>query len=816
MARPDDSTTEIADVQVHDRRIWDAPQAQMICDSAYIAYAKYHGSIFNVIEQFDGLLPHDPRELVESGMSWRSNVPYRKGWSQIETASTTRLNMLKAAIYFSQLCFRPFEKSDEDKPEYFFLVNPAVRQIMESRLTTIFIQMLDKDPLFFSDVLLKIAYNQVTWGLGISEVDDNCVFPGVPEILNVYFERATKKKNIKAYIRVWFQKADDLYDLYRTEEARGWGNSYYIKEGLEDALVWSLNRAETKTYQSWDLIIRSYDVQTLRGIYGQANDQITWAWIWNEEIKGGVTKTLYQWNRGLINHSEYEGLAGTRNLWGDSTMPNGAHLSFQFHDKDLKLEDVWRIYPNTGITNTDIAQDLRGLGMYAYELDISNNIKRNAINDALVMRLPIWFQAQFGSQTDGFNQLNVLGGIGLFPQNLAPQRDISTDGPIRAAVELTQWEDSEYRKSTSQYDPQVSGNLTDRATNEQVKAISGEVQRQRSDFASVPLDALRGGLLSILHRLKKEYKEEDPGYEPQHYFETCVRNLLWPYTGQDQLETQGKKPLFTFRQFFNALIDSVDYVGVDYTTNDIVTLQQLVQLAQSPEGKSHFIRKLAMAMGASYSEIEMYWPYPDSPNLNINDSVLALIENYMFWDTGETGYNALQNPATHLEIHFAKASEVFASIQQGQDPMRVFNWASNMIPNAERHLQQLSQDVYQVPLYEQLSATFKEIISITDGVGKFAQQQAQAIAAQQGQAQEQQGGLPPEVQAKIQQLEIKGQIDRDRKAKQYEQKTAQQQEKFQQDMAFKKESHDQQLKLNAQNAALQMEIAKQQAQQRTN
>lgn len=782
----------------------------MVCDSAYLAYAKYHYSIFNMMEQFDGLLPHDPAYLEESGLSWISNVPYRKGWSQIETAATTRLNMLKAAIYFSQLCFRPFKKEDEDKPQNFFLLNPVVRQNLESRLTKIFIDMLDRDPCFFADFLLKLSYNQVSWGLGISEVDDYSVFPGVPEMLNCYFERANKKENIKFYIRVFWQKADDLYELYRTEEARGWDKSYYIKEGMEEALQWALERVVQQTYQSWELITRTYDVRQLTQYYGQCQDQITWAWIWNEEIEGGVTKTLFRWNRGLVNHGDYDDLARIRNIWGDSVMPNGQYLSYQYHDKNLKLEDVWRIYPNTGMTNTNIAQDLRGLGGYAYELDISNNIKRNAINDAMVTRLPLWFQAQFGQQTDQFNQFNIIAGLALTPPGFAPQRDIGSDGVLRAAIETLQFDMMEYQRDTSQYNPQVAGKLTDRATSDQVQTISGEVQRQRSDFASVPLDSLRGELLAILHRLKKKYSEDDAGFHPQTYFEDRVRNDLWPLTGQEQLEEKERQ--FSFKEFFNALIDAVDYVSLDYTTNDIVTLQQLIQLTQTPEGKLHYMRKLAMAQGASYAEIERFWPYSDSTDLNVNDSALALIENFMFWDTGEVAYNALQNPGTHLEIHFSKASEVLATLKEGRDPMQVWNWLANMIPHAQKHLQQLSQNPYEVPLFEQMQATFKQLIQIADGVGKFAQHQAKQIAAQQEQAQQQQGPqIPPEVQAKIEILRIQTQEKKQRSDQLYALKTQQNQEKFQQQMQMKQEGHDQQMQITAQNAALQLEIAKQNA-----
>lgn len=807
VSEPDLQTTDIVEVQTPDRRIFDAPAAQQACESAYIAYAKYHGSIFNMMEQFDGLLPHDPSYLEESGLSWISNVPYRKGWSQIEAAATTRLNMLKAAIYFSRICFRPFMEKDEDKPQYYFLSNPVVRQNMESRLVKIFLDMLDRDPCFLTDYLLKVAYNEVTWGLALSEVDDHSVFPGVPEMLNCYFERANQKENIKFYIRVFYQRADDLYRLYKDEEARGWDKSYYIKEGLEEALQWALERVVSQTYQSWELITRTYDHAQLRGYYGQCQDRISWAWIWNEEIKGGVTKTLYRWNRGLIQHAGE--LAGTENLWNDSTMPNGSYLSYQYHDKNLKIEDVWRIYANTGITNTNIAQDLRGLGIYAYELDIANNIRRNAINDALVTRLVLWFQPGFGQQTDKFNEFNITAGLGLIPSNFAPQRDIGSDGILRSAMELLQFDLMEYNQDTSQYNPQVAGKLTDRATSNQVQAISGEVQRQRSDFAAVPLDSLRGELLAILHRLKKSYSEDDSGFDPQTYFEARVRNDLWPLTGQEQLDEDEQA--FSFREFFNALIESVDYIALDYTTNDVIALQSLLQLVQNPEGKLHFMRKLAMAQGASYSEIERFWPYADSTELNVNDSSLALIENFMFWDTGEVAYNAMQNPGTHLEIHFAKASEVFAMLKNGADPVKVFNWASNMIPNAQKHLEQLSQDPYQQPLFEQMQATFNQIIQITDGVGKFAKQQAQQIAQQQEQAQGQQqpNSIPPETMAKIQILQVQTQEKKQRSDQLYAQKTAQAQEKFQQSLRMNQERHDQQMQINAQNAALQMEIAQQ-------
>lgn len=792
---PPEKTDKVAQIEYPTRLISSADYALNICSSAYLAHARMHYSIYNQMEQFDGLLPYSPEELREANMSWISNVPYRAGWVMIENASTARLNMLKSAIYFSQPCFRPFEDGDEKKPEYFFLTDPVLARNYAARLGKIFIDTLERDQTFIREFLLKLAYNQVAWGYAVSMCEDYCVLPYIPEILNVYFERADRLENIKFFILVFYMRAQDLYALHQREEKRGWENSFYEKEGLEEALVWAINRLETRSYNSWAEVTRTYDPGDLWGIYGNFTDTMSWAWIWNEEIEGGVTKTLWLWNRGQINN------AGVPNIFynAQSTMPNGTHLSYQRHYPDKKLEDIWRLYPNTGMTNTNIAQDLKGLAPFAYEYDIQNNIKRNAINDAVTTQLPMKLQPGYGRQTNATSDLNITGGLMVLPPDLSPVREDGSGRNIEWAIASLNLDREQYDRNTSQFNPQVSGRLKDRATDDQVAAITSEVNRERSDFATVPMKALSGVLLDILHRTAEGYEKDDPGYDTANYLQRRIENELYSLTGQAEAE----EPQFTAKEFIRALVQAVDYISLDYATNDVLSLQRLVEMAPTPEGKAYYMRKLAMANGATWEELNTIWPLSDSPDLNINNSSLAFVENYMFWDTGEVAYNALQNPVAHLEAHLTKGIDILRGAQGG-DLVQMFKWFSNMLPHAAMHLQQLATNPFEQENFERFSQTYKELVKVADEVGRGAQEQARQIAEGMSQQEaQQQPQISPETMAKIQQLEIDKEAKRKRADELYRQRTEQSQARFDQQMRQSEERHRQQMEAQAQTAALQ-------------
>lgn len=731
--------------------VQNANWAQMLCEGAFCAHAEYHGMIANMMEQFDGKYPKDPALLIERGMEYLSNVPYRKGAAKLENVATSRMNLFRAAIIFSKICFKPWNKEYEDKPEYYFLANEDLARNFAMRLSRLFVEMLHRDPHFLTTFLLQLAQQQTSWGYGLSCRREHSIFSEVPQMLNVYFERADRPENIKVFIEVFYQRAADLYALWVKQEELGW--VYYQKDGIEEALRWAIQQETGINYQSWAAILKAYEGADLINRLGRS-PEVSWAWIWNEEIEGGVTRTMYLWNRGLVNSLPQ----GVGNMYGsDSVMPNGTFLSYQRHYPDMEVTDVFRVYPNSGMSNDRIVQNYRGLGIYAYEEDIWYNQIRNALNDAIAFNIQTVFQPEFGGQLTQF-EISNFGPYALLAPGF-PIVDRGNQSPaLQQAVALLQYDDAQYEnKLTSQYNPQVAGRIPDRANRDAVNSITTEVAQQQNEAATVPLDALQKELMAILKRMLETYKKGDPGYETWKYFKERVITAMFPVREWDMTKEGWKADRDEAQnKFFRALIESIDYVGLDYVTNDILSLDALFQMAPTPEGKEYYRGRLAWSRGATFSEIQSFFPSADDPAKNINDMPLALIENALFWDTHEIAYNTLQNPVTHLQAHLFKASEVTGSFKNGVDPVQIFKWLSNMLQNAKMHLDQLAQDPYQQQEFEQFKDLYEGNVELADQFGKIAQQMAQQMNRDAEAQAQQQPEMDPVAIAKIQMLQIQG------------------------------------------------------------
>jgi hypothetical protein len=801
---------EVAETIAPKILVADANMAQIVCDGAFVAHSEYHNSIANMIEQFDGKPPKDPRQLEKAGMDWVSNVPYRKGQSKIETVATARLNMYRASIYFSQILFKPWdEEAYKDKEEYFFLANPDLSVDYAQRLSQIFVETLHRDPHFCARFLTDTAINQVTWGYAISFTEEHCVFPDVPRILDIYFERADRPENIKCFIQVFYQRAADLYKLYEKEKARvdAGGKSFYILEGLEEALHWAVQLESQKNYNSWAAIVKTYTAGELGACLQRAPD-ISWAWIWNQEIQGPVTKTLYMWNRGLNvlpRGQRHPFLQGA-----NFAMPNGINLSYQRTYKDKKLEDFWDVYPNTNVSYDRVIQNLRGLGIYAYEEDVQYNILRNAINDQSFLNATLFLQTEFGQQLEAVS-ITSNGPITILPPGFPVVKEDLMRNKLQSSLIALQYQDGEFQKLTQQYDPQVAGQLTDRATNQQVQQIAAEVNRERQDFSVVPRESLQRALKKVLKRLRGTYAKDDPGYDTWQYFKKRVTSQLMP---PREWKSDTEKKEFA-DDLYEALLDAVDFVALDFLTDDLPGLQLLFELAPTPEGKEYYRRRLAFARNASYDELMRFFPIATDPAKNINDNALAYVENALFWQTGEIAYNSLQNPVTHLQAHLYKAIEVIRAVSEGQDPAKVFQWLSNMLPHAQLHLAQLATDPYQKSLFDNFQELFDNVAQQVNLVGRVAQGQASAAASQmEEQAAQQQAPDDgnAEAMAKIQLLQVQSEEKMRRTQEQSKFRAAQMAESQQARLQMQQQSHQQQMAQSAQRFALEQQMRVQQQQ----
>jgi hypothetical protein len=382
---------------------------------------------------------------------------------------------------------------------------------------------------------------------------------------------------------------------------------------------------------------------------------------------------------------------------------------------------------------------------------------------------------------------------------------------LQSSLIALQYQDGEFQKLTQQYDPQVAGQLTDRATNQQVQQIAAEVNRERQDFSVVPRESLQRALKKVLKRLRGTYAKDDPGYDTWQYFKKRVTSQLMP---PREWKSDTEKKEFA-DDLYEALLDAVDFVALDFLTDDLPGLQLLFELAPTPEGKEYYRRRLAFARNASYDELMRFFPIATDPAKNINDNALAYVENALFWQTGEIAYNSLQNPVTHLQAHLYKAIEVIRAVSEGQDPAKVFQWLSNMLPHAQLHLAQLATDPYQKSLFDNFQELFDNVAQQVNLVGRVAQGQASAAASQmEEQAAQQQAPDDgnAEAMAKIQLLQVQSEEKMRRTQEQSKFRAAQMAESQQARLQMQQQSHQQQMAQSAQRFALEQQMRVQQQQ----
>jgi hypothetical protein len=307
---------------------------------------------------------------------------------------------------------------------------------------------------------------------------------------------------------------------------------------------------------------------------------------------------------------------------------------------------------------------------------------------------------------------------------------------LGAFAQSIQEDERQFDKITAHINPQVSSQLSSRATKDEVQAVESEVTN--TNLSKIPLkykdysDVLLNAILSLANNNLMTGNNKDI----RDYFFTQVKEELSDIKEDLQDEEVIK------------IVNCV--IGVKFTpaVRDTQALQQAIEAASNSEEKARLQKMYFMALGFSRKDVEDFLVEQD-----YGEQVsIAALENNAFKDTMEVAFGPSQDHITHMDTHFAKMDRVLTAVQQGAvDPMEAFKRLSNGLTNTQQHVAAIENSYFykdQFKTYDGYQQHFtQKTKQLSDAIIQAHQQQ------QQQQAQQPQ--YDPKVMASIQNDRIK-------------------------------------------------------------
>ena len=164
--------------------------------------------------------------------------------------------------------------------------------------------------------------------------------------------------------------------------------------------------------------------------------------------------------------------------------------------------------------------------------------------------------------------------------------------------------------------------------------------------------------------------------------------------------------------------------------------------ARWPEsGRQNFDEDVIEAFADS-TKVSRYIPLQEKQQLPSDHMEMALLENGNLRTGSPVTWTPTQNNMIHAQTHLEAMASAVASLSQGADPRRVYDFLEAAGPHVTPHLKALSQDPTRQGAVKALGEQWTKLAQITDQLGAKLKEQAQV----QGKAQAVQSGMDPEMQ----------------------------------------------------------------------
>lgn len=726
-------------------RILTESDARSLITSAEDAHREYHQLIRIQQEHLDGKPPFDPSKLKSQNLAWMHNRSYGKATAKSEKLVADKTFSVIGGFSFGYPIFEIYDekKHAKDAP---WLRDDVTKDFYADAIRLAYAATLEKESRVY-DMISRVSYYSTNWGVGFVTRDNDDWLGYGQKLTDVFFPRATEFDNIDCFITFGEQEIRWFFDKY---EKLG-KNSPWNKEALEDLFIWSMgpdwnnqNKGRTRS-EKWKLILSSWEENSFT--FSRNDYQIRFSKIWTEEFKGGVTET-YVFYTGVDGESI------------------SSEILFQTHYKKRCIFDFIEKFRDNPITSTGVVQNMRGIARFSVPDSHHFNVKRNAIEDKLMIAGNIQFEQTARNQGEKFD-LQVTSVATILPvgYKVAEQQK---DPRLQDHIQALTLDEVNYQRETGHYDPSLTGRLGDRATTKEVERQSLEVSRQQNAKDVVLREDWGRYHANCLRRLANDsYSEGDTGYKGQKCF---IHELARAAKVSEEEAKEIAKRVEDF--------DMAPILG------DQMGMKESIQLTPDPYKKNELTRQLLYMMGHSRARIEFLRPRQSRFEIVSGEAQLADLQNAMLWNQTIPLFNPDNDPKTALDVHFKRFDEAIQMASRGADPVKTLNYLRAGLEFTKNHLARMVED----PFYGEEAA--KPYLSKYQGYGRILVQLEQ-IAQRQAlemQKQAQQGQVDPETQQRMQMEAIEFQTKQARLQANQEAEGQRREEKHQQAMRIKDEN----------------------------
>ena len=741
-----------------------------------------HHALYEVYDKheryFDGQVTMSIEQRKKLGVGWLDCWNYGKALSKIRQIVMINQKTMRESLFLSTPKFRSFKNTD---PELlFFLSDMRLTKIVGDHITSCFNDALQVDNRT-NQMIIDMEYPALTfgWSVALSKNDD-----WMPEILhprNIAFPPHTTVSEQRKWITFSNIEADDLYSIWATkrneqaqmDEDGTTGETYhvtdsYVLEGLEEALWVNYQQKfhsekNANGYKEWQVLAKDFNNNSRYIIQNTA--VISVAKLFNREIDGSLSEIWIAYN------------------FESSEIATASKLIFKKNHGKIDQDKSIVIVKDSGFTNNGKIHKLRGISKMAVEDGLRYDSTRNAVsNKAKMIGMP-YIQTN-GINNNVANTIEVTQGFGVLKSGTSfvekqPTFDLSSH------IELLRFAEGEYRGITQDYDADISSKLSSRPTKGEVSAVSGQAMGMEQAKATVKLADYSKVVMMMLRGLcSAKMDKGSSGYQAQQVFQENLINKLKDF-GVEKVSDLVK------------IIESIQYMPIDYYGMSLETLRTMLTLATTPESRNRIERMMLIRMGVPYNEVDFHAPYEKSGYRSLEDDALVAIENVMFATTENVVYSDSHDPISHLDGHYAQVDQIFDGVSSGAIGItQAFKWVSNIVTHCELHLNFLQKHPFYRNRFESYADVQRNLTRGAIRLMEMAEKEQKEIARAQQEAQQQQGGIDPLQQAKIQELGMKAQAkaERDKFLTAVRMETKQAQQQFSNELRINQQQFDQKLK----------------------
>lgn len=718
-----------------DQLIPDYDTAYHIVDQAVKSHHDQWQLFRAIQEHIEGKKPISPEKLKQRGLSWASNFNFGKARSQIEKSVIERVKKIADALMLNMPEFRAFKDEDLRDEVLRLLKDPNDRGRLSSIVGYCFFEALEEEGYLY-DFLNSAEYNAYTFGFSPVEWRDENWSPTATPVTRIAFRPGSRPNDVDCWVVFRSEKALDLYQTFtriynkekiydqemqdyldgRIVESPKKINIYWNSKRLGEVLCKLLKIQKQKgvPYETWGDVAPDYNDRP--GYIVAQTADLNLAAIYQRELDGSITEIYIPWGYQWANPK------------GDNDLGNvaddGGYILYRRNYKNKEWTEFLRIIKDSGFTETGDIHAYRGAGKIAVENSIRYNRLRNSLTDkSQLVGIPVFEQP--ATQSKEKFKLTMSQGFAMIPSGYT-QLEKQPNFDINSHMRLISHEDSEFNDIASHYREDATGKLSSRPTKDEVQLAQMETQRLRSSKDKIALRGYAEVFFNIIQKIPKPLNKNDFGYRArQKFFKLLRENLPELKSDDDVLK----------------ILSAIDGLQVDLINTDLPSLQMALQMAETPFGRNRLRRMILISKGFSVREVNLTVPIITDKYRSFDDRRVALIEQDMFWTSGEVVFSETDDHIVHLQEHDKKIKAIFEQLRANQlDVVVAYDYLVRLYSHSLLHIEALGNDPVLKGTAEQYLDVFKGHKQV---IGQVAYTRNKVIKDRQEAAQMENPGISP-------------------------------------------------------------------------